>query len=199
MLLPKSKNRLQPRGRPYTGHCCAMPCRARDGRRFRVLCVIDDFSRECLAAVVDTSLSGQRVGRELDSIARVRGYPCMVVSDNHCPTGDLQCKSAERGLGADLERHPQMAGGPQGRVALHRSGKAHAERLRRELQWPPAPLAGHSCRMPCQAVDECLNEHLFANLRHARELIAEWRDDHNHHRPHTSLDGLTPWEYHQRS
>ena len=53
-----------------------------DGRRFRVLCVIDDFSRECLAAVVDTSLSGQRVGRELDSIARVRGYPCMVVSDN---------------------------------------------------------------------------------------------------------------------
>ena len=53
-----------------------------DGHRFRVLCVIDDFSRECLAAVVDTSLSGQRVGRELDSIARVRGYPCMVVSDN---------------------------------------------------------------------------------------------------------------------
>lgn len=53
-----------------------------DGRRFRVLCVIDDFSRECLASVVDTSLSGQRVARELDNIARVRGYPCVVVSDN---------------------------------------------------------------------------------------------------------------------
>ncbi|PRZ43252.1 integrase-like protein, partial [Tritonibacter scottomollicae] len=53
-----------------------------DGRRFRVLCVIDDFSWECLATVVETSLSGQRVGRELDNIARVRGYPCMVVSDN---------------------------------------------------------------------------------------------------------------------
>ncbi|GHF69668.1 hypothetical protein GCM10017056_45990 [Seohaeicola zhoushanensis] len=39
----------------------------------------------------------------------------------------------------------------------------------------------------------------FANLRHARELISAWRDDYNHHRPHTSLDGLTPWEYHQRS
>lgn len=37
------------------------------------------------------------------------------------------------------------------------------------------------------------------NLRHARELIAAWRNDYNHHRPHTSLDGLTPWEYHQRS
>jgi len=44
-----------------------------------------------------------------------------------------------------------------------------------------------------------LNEHLFADLRHARSLIAAWRDDYNHHRPHTSLDGLTPWEYHQRS
>ena len=47
--------------------------------------------------------------------------------------------------------------------------------------------------------DECLNEHLFANLRHARHLIAAWRVDYNHHRPHSSLDGLTPWEYHQRS
>jgi transposase InsO family protein len=53
-----------------------------DGRRFRILCVIDDFSRECLATVVDNSLSGERVARELDVIAERRGYPCMVVSDN---------------------------------------------------------------------------------------------------------------------
>ena len=53
-----------------------------DGRRFRILCVIDDFSRECLATVVDNSLSGERVGRELDRIAERRGYPCMIVSDN---------------------------------------------------------------------------------------------------------------------
>ncbi len=52
------------------------------GRRFRVLCIIDDFSRECLGAVVDTSISGHRVARELDRIAELRGYPCMVVSDN---------------------------------------------------------------------------------------------------------------------
>ncbi len=43
--------------------------------------------------------------------------------------------------------------------------------------------------------DECPNEHLFAGLRHARHLTAAWRDDYNHHRPHTSLDGLTPREY----
>ena len=53
-----------------------------DGRRFRVLCVIDDFSRESLACVVETSLSGQHVARQLDNTARTHGYPCMVVSDN---------------------------------------------------------------------------------------------------------------------
>ena len=53
-----------------------------DSRRFRILYVIDDFSRECLAAVVDNSISGVRVARELDRIAELRGYPCMVVSDN---------------------------------------------------------------------------------------------------------------------
>ena len=47
--------------------------------------------------------------------------------------------------------------------------------------------------------EECLNEHLFPSLRHACRIIAAWRDDYNHHRPHSSLDGLTPREYHQRS
>jgi transposase InsO family protein len=60
-----------------------------DGRRFRILCVIDDFSRECLATVVDTSISGIRVARELDRIAEMRGYPCMVVSDNVLYREDL--------------------------------------------------------------------------------------------------------------
>ncbi len=53
-----------------------------DGRRFRVLVVVDDFSRECLALVVDTSLSGARLTRELDQLAERRGLPLMVVSDN---------------------------------------------------------------------------------------------------------------------
>lgn len=60
----------------------SIPDSLSDGRRFRVLCVIDDFCRECLACVVDTSLSGQRVARGLDNIAQLCGYPCMVVSDN---------------------------------------------------------------------------------------------------------------------
>ena len=53
-----------------------------DSRRFRVLCVIDDFTRECLATIVDNSITGERVSRELDGIAERRGYPLMVVSDN---------------------------------------------------------------------------------------------------------------------
>lgn len=47
--------------------------------------------------------------------------------------------------------------------------------------------------------DDCLNEHLFDTLRHARRTIAAWRSDYNHERPHSSLDGLTPKEYAIRS
>ena len=106
-----------------------------DGRRFRVFCVIDDFSRECLAAVVDTSLSGQRVARELDNIARTRGYPCMVVSE----LSFVRHWSEDNGERdrTDVECHSEMAGRPEGRVALHRARQAHAERLRGKLQWPP--------------------------------------------------------------
>jgi putative transposase len=53
-----------------------------DGRRFRILAIVDDFTRECLALVVDNSLSGIRVARALDLAAEFRGHPCMVVSDN---------------------------------------------------------------------------------------------------------------------
>jgi putative transposase len=53
-----------------------------DGRRFRILAVVDDFTRECLTLVADTSLSGLRVGRELDAIVARRGKPTACVSDN---------------------------------------------------------------------------------------------------------------------
>ena len=53
-----------------------------DGRRFRVWALVDDFSRECLALVVDTSISGRRVARELDRMVELRGTPCRIVRDN---------------------------------------------------------------------------------------------------------------------
>lgn len=53
-----------------------------DGRRFRVLAIVDDYSRECLALVADTSLSGLRVTRELTELIKQRGKPSTIVSDN---------------------------------------------------------------------------------------------------------------------
>lgn len=53
-----------------------------DGRRFRVLAVVDDFSRECLRLAADTSLPGARVARELDGVVAIRGRPLTCVSDN---------------------------------------------------------------------------------------------------------------------
>ncbi len=141
------------------------------GRRFRVLCVIDDFSRECLAAVVDTSLSGRRVARELDRIAERRGYPCMVVSDN----------------GTELISNAILKWQEERRVEWH-------------YIVPGKPMQnGFVERFNGRFRDECLNEHLFAGLGHARQLIAAWRDDYNHHRPHTSLDRLTPRDHRNRS
>jgi len=141
------------------------------GRRFRVLNVIDDFSRECLPAVVDTSLSGHRVARELDRIAEARGYPCMIVSDN----------------GTELTSNAILAWQEERRVEWHYIA-------------PGKPMQnGLVESFNGRFRDECLNEHLFSGLGHARRLIAAWRDDYNHHRPHTSLDGLTPWDYRNRS
>ena len=79
-----------------------------DGRRFRTLCVVDDFSRECLALVADTSISGARMARELDQLIDTHGKPHLIVSDNgteiHCTgqaaaervCGELQRQAARR-------------------------------------------------------------------------------------------------------
>lgn len=143
----------------------------RDGRRFRILCVIDDFSRECLATVVDNSISGVRVARELDAIAERRGYPCMVVSDN----------------GTELTSHAMLAWQRDRRVEWHyiAPGKPMQNGL----------VESFNGRLR----DECLNEHLFRSYRHARQIIEEWRVDYNLNRPHTSLNGLTPNEFATRS
>ena len=142
-----------------------------DGRRFRILCVIDDFSRECLATVVDNSISGIRVARELDRIAERRGYPCMMVSDN----------------GTELTPNAILKWQHDRRVAWHyiQSGKPMQNGL----------VESFNGRLR----DECLNEHLFTSYRRARQVIEEWRLDYNTIRPHSSLNGLTPKEFTNRS
>jgi hypothetical protein len=92
-----------------------------DGRRIRILTVIDNWTRECLALVADASPSGRRVARELDAIIAQRGHPDIIVSDN----------------GTEL--------------ALHRTGQAAAERLQRELQRPAAGRAAERDTLPIAA------------------------------------------------
>jgi len=135
-----------------------------NGRRFRVLAVVDDFSRECLALVVDTSLSGLRVGRELDRIAVLRGYPLMVVSDN----------------GTELTSHAMLRWQEERPVLWHYIAPGKPQQN------------GFVESFNGRFRDECLNEHLFRSLASARQIIEAWRIDYNTERPHTSLDGLTP-------
>ena len=136
------------------------------GRRFRILCVVDDFTRECLTLVADTSLSGARVTRELDAIVAIRGKPLAVVSDNgtELTSGSILRWSQER----QVEWHYIAPGKP--------TQNAFVESFNGRLR------------------DECLNETLFTSLVQARAVLAAWRQDYNTVRPHSKLGGRTPAE-----
>ena len=134
------------------------------GRRFRMLCVVDDFTRECLAPDVDTSLSSVRVARELDRIIALRGKPLTIVSDNGTELTSMAILKWSQDVG--IEWHYIAPGKPQQNGFV----ESFNGRLR----------------------DECLNETLFASLSHARSVLAAWRDENNHVRPHSGIGGLTP-------
>jgi putative transposase len=136
-------------------------------RRFRILAVVDDFSRECLALITDNSISGIRVARELDRIVEMRGRPCMIVSDN----------------GTELTSRAMLEWQQEHRVEWHYIA-------------PGKPTQnGFIESFNGRLRDECLNEHLFASLTEASKIIEAWRIDYNTKRPHTSLNGLTPTEF----
>jgi putative transposase len=142
-----------------------------DGRRFRIWALVDDFTRECLALVADTSLSGRRVARELDRVVELRGRPCMIVSDN----------------GTEFTSNAMLAWASAHGVEWH-------------FIAPGKPMQnGFIESLNGRLRDECLNEHLFRGLADARRIIDAWRADYNHTRPHTSLGGLTPREFATRS
>lgn len=135
-----------------------------DGRRFRVLCVVDDFTRECLALVADTSLSGARVARERGALVAVRGCPAGVVSDN----------------GTELTRVAGLRWSQERGVAWHYIAPGKPQRN--------AFVESFDGRRR----DECPNETVFTSLRHARVVLADRRRDHNEVRPPSALGGKTP-------
>jgi putative transposase len=138
-----------------------------DGRRFRILAILDDFTRECLALVADTSLSGLRVGRELDAIIAERGKPIACVSDNGTELTSMAILRWSQETGIDW--HYIAPGKPQQNAFI----ESFNGRLR----------------------DELLNETLFASLAHVRVTLARWKLDYNTIRPHSSIGNLVPVAY----
>ncbi len=138
-----------------------------DGRRFRILAVVDDATRECLGLVADTSISGARVARELDRIVVARGKPRSMVSDN----------------GTELTSNAILAWAKEWDVAWHyiEPGKPTQN----------AFIESFNGRLR----DEFLNETLFRSLPQARAALESWRADYNGQRPHSRLRWLTPQAY----
>jgi putative transposase len=137
-----------------------------DGRKLRLLNVMDVFTRECLRIVVDTSIGGKKVVEVLDELMRERGKPEMILSDNGteftsngvwkwCHTGAILWSYIEPGK-------PYQNG--------------NIESFNGKLR------------------DECLNENWFLTLRDAQRQVEKWRNDYNQQRPHSSLMELTPSE-----
>ncbi|WP_426527616.1 IS3 family transposase [Bradyrhizobium sp. McL0615] len=138
-----------------------------NGRRFRVLNIVDDVTKECLGAVPDTSISGRRVARELTAIVERRGKPGSIVSDNGteftCNAMLAWCKDTS------INWHFIAPGKP--------IQNAFVESFNGRMR------------------DELLNETLFFDLDDARTKIAVWVADYNGDRPHSSLKYLTPAAY----
>lgn len=138
------------------------------GRRFRILAVVDQFSRCSPGALVDTSIPGGRVASFLDELAALRGgYPAFITVDNgpEFISNALDQWATERGV----------------KLVFSRPGKpvdnAFIESFNGRLR------------------DECLNANWFHSLDEARRVIEEWIQDYNRERPHSRLGGLTPFEY----
>ena len=137
------------------------------GRRFRILNVVDDVTRECLAAIPDTSISGKRVARELTMLISARGKPQMIVSDN----------------GTEFTSNAIL-------------GWAKGHRVEWHYIAPGRPMQnGYIESFNGRMRDELLNESLFTDLDQARQLISAWVSDYNTARPHSSLGYKTPVAY----
>lgn len=134
------------------------------GRRFRILAVIDDCTRESLALIADTSISGRRVARELDSVIRLYGKPKTIVSDN----------------GTELTSRAILEWQNETGVAWHYIAPGKPTQN--------AFIESFNGRLR----DELLNEEIFTSLADARRKLAIWRHDYNTERPHSALKGDTP-------
>lgn len=141
------------------------------GRRFRTLNIIDDFSRECLAIEIDTSLPSQRVIRVLERLCALRGYPRRLRTDNGPEF--LANKFSEWGRQHSIDWDFIEPGSP--------AQNAYMERFNRTYR------------------EDVLDAYLFFSLKEARTITAEWMPIYNKERPHAALDGFAPIDFAQRA
>jgi len=137
------------------------------GRRLRCLTIVDDCTRECLAIEVDTSITGLRVQGVLERLAETRGLPQSITVDNG----------------------PEFDGQVLDKWAYRRN--VHLSFIRPGKPNENAYIENFNGKFR----DECLNEHWFISLAHARSIVEAWRIEYNTERPHSSLANLTPEEF----
>jgi putative transposase len=138
-----------------------------DGRRFRLLTLVDDMSRESPAIAVDTSFSGSAVVAVLERVAKTHGLPKVIQVDN----------------------------GPEF-VSKALDGWAHHNGVKLAFSRPGTPtdnpyIEAFNGRLRA----ECLDQHCFVSLEEARTIIEDWRLEYNTERPHTALNNQTPAAY----
>ena len=140
------------------------------GRRFRILTIVDDCTRECLALYVDTGISGHRVSQILDEIAKTRSLPKAIVTDN----------------------------GPEF-ISKAMDQWAYEKRVDLKFIQPGKPVQNAFIEsFNGKFRFECLDVHWFQDLNHAREIIGNWRMEYNQIRPHSSLQRKTPEQFAQQ-
>jgi putative transposase len=138
-----------------------------DGHRFRILTLIDTFTRRAPGVVIERSIGGPRVVRFLEQVAATHGYPRSITVDN----------------------------GPEF-VSNALDQWAHAHGVQLHFSRPGKPVDNAFIEsFNGRLRDECLNTNWFYGLEHARDVIGAWLEDYNGRRPHSSLAGLTPVEY----
>ena len=137
------------------------------GQRFRILTLVDNFSRVSLAIQAGKRMTGDHVVQVLEQVSKVRGFPGAIQVDN----------------------------GPEF-ISKSLDWWAYWNKVKLDFSRPGKPtdnavIESFNGRLR----QECLNENWFLSLKDAQEKLDGWKMDYNHQRPHSSLGQLTPMEF----
>ena len=138
-----------------------------DGRGFRILTVVDQYTRECLCAFADRLQTGEKVVAQMKRLVAARGVPESITTDN-----------GSEFAGKAMEKWAYQTG------------------VKLDFIRPGKPVEnGYIESFNGRLRDECLNGEIFVNLTQARNRLENWRKDYNSQRPHSALADRTPWEF----